>query len=169
MRAVIQRVSSASVSISGEECASIGRGLLILLGVTHGDGEKECDYLAAKCAGLRIFRDQEEKMNLSVSDIGGAVLVVSQFTLYSDCRKGRRPAFVDAAPPAERADSRAARYCPGSAPPRPSGRSCGPPPRPIPPSSCTSSLWSGCGRRGYRWKPAALGRICRFHFSTTAR
>ena len=95
MRAVIQRVSSASVSISGEECASIGRGLLILLGVTHGDGEKECDYLAAKCAGLRIFRDQEEKMNLSVSDIGGAVLVVSQFTLYSDCRKGRRPAFVD--------------------------------------------------------------------------
>ena len=99
MRAVIQRVSSASVSISGEECAFIGRGLLILLGVTHGDGEKECDYLAAKCAGLRIFRDQEEKMNLSVSDIGGAVLVVSQFTLYSDCRKGRRPAFVDAAPP----------------------------------------------------------------------
>ncbi len=138
MRAVIQRVSSASVSISGEECASIGRGLLILLGVTHGDGEKECDYLAAKCAGLRIFRDQEEKMNLSVSDIGGAVLVVSQFTLYSDCRKGRRPAFVDAAPP----DTAVVLY---------------------------EQLWSGCGRRGYRWKPAALGRICRFHFSTTAR
>ena len=99
MRAVIQRVSSASVSISGEECASIGRGLLILLGVTHGDGEKEADYLAAKCAGLRIFRDSEDKMNRSVTDVGGQALVVSQFTLYSDCRKGKRPAFVAAARP----------------------------------------------------------------------
>lgn len=99
MRAVIQRVSSASVSVGGEELSAIGGGLLILLGVTHGDGEKECDYLAGKCAGLRIFRDDEDKMNRSVTDVGGEVLVVSQFTLYSDCRKGKRPAFVDAARP----------------------------------------------------------------------
>lgn len=99
MRAVVQRVASASVSIAGEEVSAIREGLLILLGVTHGDGEKECDYLAAKCAGLRIFRDQADKMNLSVADVGGQVLVVSQFTLYGDCRKGKRPAFVAAAPP----------------------------------------------------------------------
>lgn len=99
MRAVIQRVASASVAIGGEEVSAIGRGLLILLGVTHEDREKECDYLAAKCAGLRIFRDSEDKMNLSVADVGGEVLVVSQFTLYADCRKGKRPAFVDAARP----------------------------------------------------------------------
>lgn len=99
MRAVIQRVSHASVSIDGKEVAAIPRGLLILLGVTHSDGEREADYLAAKCAGLRIFRDSEDKMNLSVSDVGGEVLVVSQFTLYSDCRKGKRPAFVAAARP----------------------------------------------------------------------
>lgn len=99
MRAVIQRVSSASVTIGGEEVAAIGKGLLILLGVTHGDGKKESDYLAAKCAGLRIFRDSEDKMNLSVSDVGGEALVVSQFTLYSDCRKGKRPAFIAAARP----------------------------------------------------------------------
>lgn len=99
MRAVIQRVSSASVSIGGEELSAIGRGLLILLGVTHGDGEKECDYLAAKCAGLRIFRDNEDKMNLSATDVEGEALVVSQFTLYSDCRKGKRPAFTAAARP----------------------------------------------------------------------
>lgn len=98
MRALIQRVSSASVTIAGEEVAAIKGGLLILLGVTHGDGEGECDYLAAKCAGLRIFRDQEDKMNRSVADVGGEVIVVSQFTLYADCRKGKRPAFVDAAP-----------------------------------------------------------------------
>lgn len=99
MRAVVQRVASASVSIAGEEVSAIREGLLILLGVTHGDGEKECDYLAAKCAGLRIFRDEADKMNLSVADVGGQVLVVSQFTLYGDCRKGKRPAFVAAAPP----------------------------------------------------------------------
>ena len=90
MRAVVQRVSGASVTVAGEQLASIGAGLLILLGVTHGDGAAEVDYLAAKCAGLRIFRD---------SDIGGEVIVVSQFTLYADCRKGKRPAFVDAARP----------------------------------------------------------------------
>ena len=99
MRALIQRVSSASVTIAREEVAAIKGGLLILLGVAHGDGEGECDYLAAKCAGLRIFRDQEDKMNRSVADVGGEVIVVSQFTLYADCRKGKRPAFVDAAPP----------------------------------------------------------------------
>jgi len=99
MRAVVQRVSSASVSIGGEVVSAIDGGLLILLGVTHGDGEGEADYLAAKCAGLRIFRDREDKMNLSVADVGGGLLVVSQFTLYGDCRKGKRPAFVAAAPP----------------------------------------------------------------------
>ncbi|MCI8652327.1 MAG: D-tyrosyl-tRNA(Tyr) deacylase [Angelakisella sp.] len=99
MRAVIQRVTHASVSIDGAEKAAMGEGLLILLGVTHGDGEKEADYLAAKCAGLRIFRDSEDKMNRSVTDVGGQALVVSQFTLYSDCRKGKRPAFVAAARP----------------------------------------------------------------------
>lgn len=99
MRALIQRVSSASVTIAGEETAAINGGLLILLGVTHGDGEAEVDYLAAKCAGLRIFRDDEDKMNRSVADVSGEVIVVSQFTLYADCRKGKRPAFVDAAPP----------------------------------------------------------------------
>ena len=99
MRAVIQRVTHASVSIDGAEKAAMGEGLLILLGVTHGDGEKEADYLAAKCAGLRIFRDSEDKMNRSGTDVGGQALVVSQFTLYSDCRKGKRPAFVAAARP----------------------------------------------------------------------
>ncbi len=99
MRAVVQRVSGASVTVAGEQLASIGAGLLILLGVTHGDGAAEVDYLAAKCAGLRIFRDSEDKMNLSAADIGGEVIVVSQFTLYADCRKGKRPAFVDAARP----------------------------------------------------------------------
>lgn len=99
MRAVVQRVSAASVAIDGEEVSSIGKGLLILLGVTHEDTEAEADYLAQKCAGLRIFRDSEDKMNLSVEQVGGQVLVVSQFTLYGDCRKGKRPAFVAAAPP----------------------------------------------------------------------
>lgn len=99
MRAVIQRVSSASVTIDGEEVSAIGGGLLILLGVTHGDTESEADYLAQKCAGLRIFRDAEDKMNLSVDQVGGEALVVSQFTLYGDCRKGKRPAFVAAATP----------------------------------------------------------------------
>ena len=94
MRAVVQRVSSASVTVAGEQLASIGAGLLILLGVTHGDGAAEVDYLAAKCAGLRIFRDSEDKMNLSVAEIGGEVIVVSPITLYADCRKGKRPAFV---------------------------------------------------------------------------
>ena len=99
MRAVIQRVTSASVSVAGERIGSVGLGFLILLGVTQGDGEREADYLAAKCAGLRVFRDAEDKMNLSLADVGGGALVVSQFTLYGDCRKGNRPAFVAAARP----------------------------------------------------------------------
>ena len=99
MRAVVQRVTSASVSVAGERIGSVGLGFLILLGVTQGDGEREADYLAAKCAGLRVFRDAEDKMNLSLADVGGGALVVSQFTLYGDCRKGNRPAFVAAARP----------------------------------------------------------------------
>ncbi len=99
MRTVIQRVSSASVSIDGRTVGAVGTGFLILLGVTHGDGEREADYLAAKCAALRVFRDSEDKMNLSLKDVGGGALVVSQFTLYGDCRKGNRPAFVAAARP----------------------------------------------------------------------
>jgi len=99
MRAVVQRVSSARVEVEGEVTGSIGRGLLVLLGVGQGDTEKQAQWLAEKIAGLRIFEDDAGKMNLSVQDAGGSVLVVSQFTLYGDCRKGRRPSFTEAAPP----------------------------------------------------------------------
>jgi len=99
MRAVVQRVSSARVEVEGEVTGSIGRGLLVLLGVGQGDTEKQAQWLAEKTAGLRIFEDDAGKMNLSVQDVGGSVLVVSQFTLYGDCRKGRRPSFTEAAPP----------------------------------------------------------------------
>lgn len=99
MRAVIQRVSSASVTIEGTVSGSIGNGLLILLGIKSGDTESDARYLAEKCSALRIFEDTEEKMNLSVKDVNGSVLIVSQFTLYGDTRKGNRPSFVDAAPP----------------------------------------------------------------------
>jgi D-tyrosyl-tRNA(Tyr) deacylase len=101
MRALIQRVSSAAVSVDGVQISQIGKGLLILLGVKTGDTTAEADFLADKCVGLRIFEDAEEKMNLSLSDVGGEVLVVSQFTLYGDARRGRRPSFTLAAPPAQ--------------------------------------------------------------------
>ena len=99
MRAVVQRVSSARVEVDGEVTGSIGRGLLVLLGVGQGDTEKQAAWLAEKIAGLRIFEDEAGKMNLSVEEVGGGVLVVSQFTLLADCRKGRRPSFTEAAPP----------------------------------------------------------------------
>lgn len=99
MRAVVQRVSTASVAVDGREVASIGQGFLILLGVAHEDGEREAQWLARKIAGLRIFDDQAGKFNLSLADVGGAALVVSQFTLYADARRGRRPGFTSAARP----------------------------------------------------------------------
>ena len=100
MRAVLTRVNSASVTIDGEVVGSIGKGFLILLGVGPNDTAEHCRYLAQKALGLRIFEDENEKMNLGLDAIGGQVLVVSQFTLYGNCRKGRRPSFTDAAPPA---------------------------------------------------------------------
>jgi D-tyrosyl-tRNA(Tyr) deacylase len=99
MRAVVQRVSTASVAVDGETVASIGRGLLVLLGVRAGDGEAEADKIAAKLDALRVFEDGDGKMNLSVRDAGGELLVVSNFTVYADTRKGNRPSFVDAARP----------------------------------------------------------------------
>ena len=99
MRAILTRVSSASVTIDGEVVGKIGRGFLILLGVGPEDTEAECRVLAEKCLGLRIFKDENDKMNLGLESVGGEVLVVSQFTLYGNCRKGRRPSFTDAAGP----------------------------------------------------------------------
>jgi D-tyrosyl-tRNA(Tyr) deacylase len=99
MRAVIQRVSRAKVTVDAETVGQIENGLLVLLGVSKADAEVDADYLAEKITGLRIFEDANEKMNLSVMDIHGEVLVVSQFTLYGDMRRGRRPSFDDAAPP----------------------------------------------------------------------
>ena len=100
MRAVLTRVTSASVTIAGETVGKIGKGFLILLGVGPNDTEKECRYLAEKALGLRVFEDGNGKMNLGLDAVNGEVLVVSQFTLYGNCRKGRRPSFTDAAPPA---------------------------------------------------------------------
>ena len=99
MRALVQRVSEAKVTVAGEVTGKIGRGLLVLLGVGHDDSDKQVDWMAEKLVGLRIFEDDAGKMNLSLEDVGGAMLVVSQFTLFGDCRKGKRPSFVDAAPP----------------------------------------------------------------------
>ncbi|MBI3394222.1 MAG: D-tyrosyl-tRNA(Tyr) deacylase [Spirochaetia bacterium] len=99
MRALIQRVTSARVDVDGQTIASIGQGILILLGVGRLDTESDADRLAAKCASLRIFEDADGKMNLSLTDVSGAALVVSQFTLYADTRKGNRPSFTDAGEP----------------------------------------------------------------------
>lgn len=99
MIACIQRVSRAKVTVAGETSGEIGMGLLVLLGVAGDDTEADARRMAEKIAGLRIFEDDQEKMNLALADVGGAMLVVSQFTLLADCRKGRRPSFVAAAPP----------------------------------------------------------------------
>ena len=99
MRVVLQRVSRASVTIEGKTAGAIERGLCLLVGFTHGDTEATVDWMAEKVAGLRLFSDSEGKMNLGLDEVGGAVLVVSQFTLYGDAAKGRRPSFVDAARP----------------------------------------------------------------------
>lgn len=99
MRAVVQRVLQSSVSVEGKTTGSIGRGLMVLLGVSAADTEADAAYMAEKITGLRIFEDGEGKMNLSLQDVGGDILAVSQFTLFGDCRKGKRPSFIEAARP----------------------------------------------------------------------
>jgi len=99
MRAVVQRVKKASVTVGERLTGSIEKGLLVFLGIEDTDTEKDCAYIADKVLGLRIFEDEDEKMNLSVQDVGGSVLMVSQFTLYGDARKGKRPSFIKAARP----------------------------------------------------------------------
>lgn len=100
MRAVVQRVSEASVTVDGRVNGRIERGYVILLGITHSDTPADADFLAAKCAGLRVMEDDAGKMNLSLADVGGKVLVISQFTLYGDAQRGNRPSFTEAAIPA---------------------------------------------------------------------
>lgn len=97
MKIVLQRVSSAAVEVEGKVCGSIGNGYLVLLGIGHEDSEEDCRRLADKIVDLRIFSDENDKINLSLNDVGGELLVVSQFTLYADCRKGKRPNFIQAA------------------------------------------------------------------------
>lgn len=101
MRAVVQRVSSARVTVDGNVTGEIGKGLCVLLAASRTDGLEEAEWMADKITGLRIFEDEGGKMNLALSDVGGAVLAVSQFTLYGDCRKGRRPSFIAAGEPEE--------------------------------------------------------------------
>jgi D-tyrosyl-tRNA(Tyr) deacylase len=101
MRAVLQRVTGARVTVADREVGTIGRGIVALVGVEQGDGPGDADYIARKIRDLRIFEDAEGRMNLALGDVGGAVLAVSQFTLFADCRKGRRPSFLAAASPAE--------------------------------------------------------------------
>jgi D-tyrosyl-tRNA(Tyr) deacylase len=99
MRVVLQRVSRAAVTIDGRTAGAIGRGFCLLVGFTHGDTERAVEWMAEKVSGLRLFADPQGKMNLALADVGGSVLVVSQFTLYGDTAKGRRPSFIDAARP----------------------------------------------------------------------
>lgn len=99
MRALIQRVDKASVTVEGETIAAIGKGLLVFLGISSHDTEEDIEYLSKKIAGLRIFSDDEGKMNLNVAEVHGSILLVSQFTLYASTKKGNRPSFIDAAPP----------------------------------------------------------------------
>lgn len=99
MRAVVQRVASSSVTVEGETTGKIDKGLMVLLGVADGDTDKDVTYMVDKIVNLRIFEDENDKMNLSLQDIGASLLVVSQFTLLGDCRKGRRPSFIEAAKP----------------------------------------------------------------------
>lgn len=113
MRIVIQRVTSASVEVNGDVCGKIGSGYLLLLGVGQGDTEEDCRRLADKIINLRIFSDENDKINLSLNDVDGELLIVSQFTLYADCRKGNRPNFIQAGKPdeAERLYNYFADYC----------------------------------------------------------
>jgi D-tyrosyl-tRNA(Tyr) deacylase len=101
LKIVLQRVKNASVSVTGEQISEIGSGLLLLVGIARGDGEAKVDWLAEKVTGLRVFADAEGRMNLDVRESGGEILAVSQFTLLANTRKGKRPSFVDAAPPEE--------------------------------------------------------------------
>lgn len=110
MRVVIQRVSQASVTVDDELVSRIGRGYLVLVGVTQTDGVEQADWLAHKVAGLRLFEDAQGLTNLSLADVGGEIMAVSQFTLYADARKGRRPSFTDAAAPAQ-AEPLIDRFC----------------------------------------------------------
>ncbi len=110
MRTVVQRVAEAWVVVNGQEVARIGKGFLVLLGVGREDSEEDAEYLAAKVAHLRVFEDEEGKLNRSLLEVNGAALVVSNFTLYGDCRKGRRPSFTDAAAP-EQAERLYRRFC----------------------------------------------------------
>ena len=109
MRALVQRVKSGAVNVDGQKLASIGRGVVVLLGIGQGDGETQAQHLAEKIAHLRIFEDEQGKINRSLIEIGGEAIVVSQFTLYADSGKGRRPSFVQAAPP-ELAEPLVARF-----------------------------------------------------------
>lgn len=99
MRALVQRAARAAITINGTPAGTMGAGLVVLLGITHSDSEKDVRYLADKCLGLRIFADENGKMNRSLLDVGGDLMIVSQFTLYGDCRHGKRPGFTDAANP----------------------------------------------------------------------
>ena len=99
MKIVVQRVKNAKVEVEGKVVGKIDKGFLVLLGVTHNDTEEQADYLAKKLCGLRVFTDENDKMNLSLKDVGGELLIISQFTLYADCSEGNRPSFVNAAKP----------------------------------------------------------------------